>query len=144
MTAQGDLVAYLDRAITAQENAARAACAKSPWRNDGGNLYDANGDGFSEVWSVSESADEDYLADEASAAHIALNDPESVLRRCAADRKLIALHQPDGWACKVCANEEQSDEDSEGEYHWSRPGQAFPCPTIEALAEGYGWTEGER
>lgn len=61
--------------------------------------------------------------------------PESVLRRCAADRKLLTLHEPrpflgggmpDPAECSECHN------------------QAFPCPTIVALAEGYGWTGGDR
>jgi len=71
--------------------------------------------------------------------------PTGVRRRCAADRKLINLHQrvvlhAGGGAryfetttvCKSCEPPRQF------------PETAYPCPTIVALAEGYGWTEGDR
>lgn len=145
MTAQGeDLLAYLDRAITEREAAAQTAASF-------GDAFSAGPEAPDCVYGTGVGGPYMRVAvpgfegqTEAAVAHFALYGPESVLRRCAADRTLINLHQPDGWTCKVCANEEQADEDSEGEYHWSRPGLAFPCPTIEALAEGYGWTEGER
>lgn len=77
-----------------------------------------------------------------SIVHIALNDPASVLRRCAADRKLLELHAPqqdgtsfpDGMQCRTC-----STGGGDG-YQYLSP---FPCPTIVAVAEGYGWTGGE-
>jgi hypothetical protein len=65
--------------------------------------------------------------------HIAHNDPASVLGRCAADRKLIALHPKGanglgGPSCLCC--EERTDYGhSDGEW---------PCDTLKALAEGYG------
>ena len=148
MTAQGeDILAYLDRAISQYEETARAASESDKWTTRS-TCWKPENSPSTGAW-VSDEFDGivvfgDGHPSEAQSIHIALHDPESVLRRCAADRKLINLHQPDGWTCKVCANEEQADENSEGEYHWSRPGLAFPCPTIEALAEGYGWTEGER
>ncbi|MFH9235999.1 DUF6221 family protein [Streptomyces globisporus] len=148
-----DILAFLDRAITATEEAARAAAATdpAPWTAATGtsptNDHDhAAGSGLllnaadEPLWDCEQSGTLCMTA--AASIHAALHDPEAVLRRCTADRKLIALHQPDGWTCKVCANEEQADEDSEGEYHWSRSGLTSPCPTIEVLAEGYGWTEG--
>ncbi|MFI0822284.1 DUF6221 family protein [Streptomyces sp. NPDC021098] len=77
----------------------------------------------------------------ASITHIALNDPEAVLRRCAADRKILGMHQPvtveydddspPTQACRTCGS------------HFEYP-TAWPCSTLRALAEGYGWTEGQR
>ncbi|WP_086564918.1 DUF6221 family protein [Streptomyces africanus] len=70
---------------------------------------------------------------------IALNDPESVLRRCAADRKLLERHRPqqdgspfpDSMQCRTCS------EDGGDGYQYLVPA---PCPTLRDLAEGYGWT----
>lgn len=67
-------------------------------------------------------------------------DPAAVLRRIAADRKILDLHKPtrgDAWdgsktVCDTCAN--ASREEIEGE--------PYPCATLRLLAEGYGWTEG--
>jgi hypothetical protein len=72
--------------------------------------------------------------------HAALHDPAAVLRRIAADRKLIALHHPvidrTGWrhgdygdvrpACAECGSQDTA--------------TAWPCDTIRFLAEGWGWT----
>jgi hypothetical protein len=74
----------------------------------------------------------------------AANDPAAVLRRIAADRKILAAHPrvestPDWapayglsmppFACETCHIDE---------YYVSGGGN---CDTILALAEGYGWTE---
>ncbi|WP_093803927.1 hypothetical protein [Streptomyces sp. Wb2n-11] len=70
--------------------------------------------------------------------------PSAVRRRCVADRKLIAAHpitrdviavHPDGthgFGCSVCHNEDLL-----------TTGDGW-CDSLRALAEGYGWTEGER
>lgn len=76
------------------------------------------------------------------AAHIALHDPAAVLRRCAADRKILAEHaaQPDGSGfpdsqqCQTC-----SQPGGDG-YQYLVP---YPCPTVRDLAEGYGLEEGQ-
>jgi len=73
---------------------------------------------------------------EEEAAHIALNDPATVLRRCTADRKILDEHKPyggnylDRYACTGC-----------GEYRddWVID-HTNDCPTLQALAEGYGLT----
>lgn len=82
---------------------------------------------FSNVVAFDEGAPNEWQA-----AHIALNDPASVLRRVAAERKLAALHVPVPCpdhddllrlpVCKYC------------EWEW-------PCQHIELLAEGHGWTD---
>lgn len=141
VTAQGeDLLAWLDRAISEREETARAALAF--------------GDGFvgSETYVYGTGDGGPYLQvvvpgfegqAEAATKHFALYGPESVLRRCAADRKLIAAHpitrdvitvKPDGthgFGCTVC------------HYDYYVEGRGW-CDTLLALAEGYGWTEGER
>jgi hypothetical protein len=69
--------------------------------------------------------------------------PASVRRRCAAERKLLELHRPqpdgsgfpDGMQCRTCS------QDGGDGYQYLVPA---PCPTIFVLAEGYGWTGGER
>lgn len=70
---------------------------------------------------------------------IAMHDPASVLRRCAADRKILAEHVPavDSWdpyACTGCGSDD---------YGWNVD-HTNDCPTLLALAEGYGLTEEQR
>lgn len=65
--------------------------------------------------------------------HIAHNDPSSVLRRCAADRKLLAIHVPVENAlgeqvCECCATQDIAG-DREGEW---------PCETVMTRVEAYG------
>jgi hypothetical protein len=77
---------------------------------------------------------------EEEAAHIALHDPAAVLRRCAADRKILEHHAPTGdkwdpYACEGCGS------DSEYGYIVDHTND---CPTLQALAEGYGLTEEQR
>ena len=71
--------------------------------------------------------------------HIMLNDPDAALRRCAADRKILAAHpyttrvinpgygsQSAGFGCETC-------------HDWDGvPEGRGNCATILALAEGYG------
>lgn len=142
MTAQGeDILAYLDRTITERERIARSAARNSAgcWiANDEGESF-AVSDDLGDVVVYNEGAPSGLQPD-----HIALNDPASVLRRCAADRKLIELHRPvilrGGGGAKyfdtttVCTSCEPPRQ---------FPENAYPCPTLRALAEGYGWTEGE-
>jgi hypothetical protein len=67
---------------------------------------------------------------------ITLNDPAAVLRRCAADRKILEHHEPnthgiDVYACTGCGSDD---------YGWNVD-HTNDCPTLLALAEGYGLTE---
>ncbi|MGO1025598.1 DUF6221 family protein [Streptomyces rubiginosohelvolus] len=138
MTAQGeDILAYLDRAISATESVARSAAdAHGPTWNWGADGEVTGGTRFPDGGFMSEGALQAKTP--AEAEHAALHDPESVLRRCSADRKLIAEHGPcsdQDLGCKGCGfnNQEESMVD-----HYE------DCPVLCALAEGYGWTEGER
>ncbi|WP_416520050.1 DUF6221 family protein [Streptomyces achromogenes] len=137
MTAQGeDILAWLDRAITTREQAAQeAARSYGPrWvRPVDTDVVRVSDDGI--VWFQALSDD--------IAEHIMHNSPEVVLRRCAADRKLLELHQPqpdgsafpDSMQCRTCSH------DGGDGYQYL---VYAPCPTVVALAEGYGWTGGER
>lgn len=130
MTAQGeDILAYLDSAISSREAVARAAQAEGDTRD--GRWYDDQDEEVIDdsAWRVA------YTVSPAFRTHIALNDPASILRRCAADRKLLVEHRqlslpPDVVydECRLCGESNE----------------AWPCPTLVILAEGYGWTEGER
>ncbi|PVC80575.1 hypothetical protein DBP19_36165 [Streptomyces sp. CS090A] len=147
-----DVLAYLDRAITTTEEAARAADATdpAPWGAATSTRMTIDHDPDAGSGLVLNAAEEPLWDCEesnmlcmtaAASVHAALHDPKAVLRRCAADRKLIALHHNDGIECPVCAGEPWVDEDSEGNGEWTRSSLNAPCPTIVALAEGYGWTE---
>lgn len=134
MTAQGEnILAWMDAAIAAREIAARAAT---------GGLWEETGIG-DYGWTVSAPSGAIVDTDDsdqglADARHIAANDPESVLRRCAADRKLISQHGPcsdTDRGCKGCGFDNQ-EESMVDDYN--------SCPVLLALAEGYGWTGGER
>lgn len=64
----------------------------------------------------------------------------TVLRRCAADRKILAIHAPAGtrwdpYACNGCGV------DSEYGHEVLHTND---CETLQALAEGYGLTEEQR
>lgn len=78
------------------------------------------------------------------AEHIVRHDPEAVLRRCAADRKILAEHKAreggwyDWYACEGCGYD--------GADYCSEPmtSHVNDCPTLLALAEGYGLTGEQR
>ena len=71
-------------------------------------------------------------------------DPSTALRWCAAHRKILAEHKPlattwsDYYACAGCGYD--------GADYCSEPNVAHvnDCPTLLALAEGYGLTEEQR
>ncbi len=71
------------------------------------------------------------------AAHIAANDPASVLARIAADRRILALHAPSGNECRTCCGEPYIEEYWDGETEtteWKRTDLTWPCPTVRLLA----------
>ncbi|WP_399554187.1 DUF6221 family protein (plasmid) [Streptomyces anulatus] len=132
-TTQGDILAYLDRVISKREQSAQEARDggegrwHSGWREDYFACPDDKPEEGETIGSgVSDERDRTVVYDEgrpskAQSIHIALNDPESVLRRCAADRKMIGL---------------MATETSE------TGGQPLASRLLRQLAEGYGWTEG--
>ncbi|WP_020135026.1 DUF6221 family protein [Streptomyces sp. 351MFTsu5.1] len=71
---------------------------------------------------------------QAQSEHIALNDPAAVLRRCAADRKILDDHNvfADGSThCVGCGTDYESGPHVDN---------TNDCPTLLSLAEGHGLT----
>lgn len=68
-----------------------------------------------------------------SVQHAAANDPETVLRRCARDRKLLELHGARHHDCPVY----DDDGDLDQEHFYDHEA----CPVVILLAESYGWKE---
>lgn len=145
MTAQGgDILAWLDGALGERESTARAALSFGSGFVGSDTCVYGTGDGGPYL-SVVVPGFEGQA--EAATKHFALYGPADVLRRCAADRKVLALHNvpgvvfPDGaymddnrW-CVGCG--------------YANDGEPLTfdvndCPTLRALAEGYGWLGGER
>lgn len=126
MTARGeDILAWTKNAVTEAERIARDAVCEFMY-------FDTDS--------------------EAAAAHYQRQTPESVLRRCAADRKLLDLHQ--GVPDHGRYSEPECPADCDGQHdsppvcmscrdYVGDPLEA-PCVTVLAIAEGYGWTEGQR
>lgn len=86
-------------------------------------------------------ATDDFAVAETSgtwAWHIAANDPAAVLRRCAADRKILGIHaykrgSYEPYACNGCGSDDMG----------ALVDHANDCETLLALAEGYGITDEE-
>jgi len=136
MTAQGgDILAWLETAITAREDLARAAADEeqdASW-SDGGEYGESVYTGG--VASAVVAGPWGHLPD-ATRKYIAANDPASVLRRCAADRKLLELHGGQGHSCP--SYDYDGDLDSFARFY-----DHEACPVVQHLAEGYGWTAGQ-
>jgi hypothetical protein len=132
MIAQGeDILAWLNDAITTREQAAGGA--------DSG-VWSAIATGYEEweatVGSSSYNGGAIANCHMEEARHIAANDPASVLRRCAADRKLLTLHAGKMHSCPATDETGYLDE-------WTQFDHSEVCPVVEHLAEGYGWTAGQ-
>lgn len=125
-----ELVAAIRAAIDDAELAA-TQCVEKNWRVDGANscqVYVRREDYSTRTIAWCGNGYED---DFSNVIHIAHNDPARVLRRVAADRKILEMHSPTGWGgplCITCA------EPGPG---FTTIGVNWPCPTVLALAEGY-------
>ncbi|MFE9199837.1 hypothetical protein ACFYMH_27835 [Streptomyces albidoflavus] len=107
MSAQGeDILAWLDAAIARAESEA----------------------GYSEGEFIFFDVGDGQIADHYQHA----GSSESVLRRCAADRKLLNLHGDRSHSCPATGANGFPDE-------WTEFGRADICPVVQLLAEGYGW-----
>jgi uncharacterized protein DUF6221 len=122
-----DLIPRLLEAIEAKEEKARAALngvnvfmhvgggpVGANWTAFGGLVSDDRG---TPLWDC-EGSETLCMADEV-AEHVADNDPSSVLRRCEADREILAMY----------------DERFSDDYIWK--------PILKALGKAYGLTEEE-
>jgi hypothetical protein len=148
----GDVLGWLDAAITAATGKAEAAIAFGdgfhPGPDAATHVY---GTGFGGPYLQVVVPGFDGQA-EAAAEHFALYGPESVLRRCAADRKLLELHEPVPNHGRF--SEPECPDDCDGQHNGPPVCMACrdyagdplnaPCLTVRLLAEGYGWTEGDR
>ncbi|MFI2620436.1 DUF6221 family protein [Streptomyces sp. NPDC018584] len=137
MSAHGEeVLAWLGTAISARENAARAA-------GSFGDAFAAGAEAPDYVYGTGDGGP--YIRvvvpgfagqTEAAVAHFALYGPESVLRRCAADRKLLELHGGRGHSCPAYDYDGNLDEFARFYNHET-------CPVVHHLADGYGWTAGQ-
>jgi len=140
-----ELLAFVRACIDREERAALAAAEQdpAPWANKvdaepggytSGRIADANGYTVVHV--------EDQTPGFATAEHMALHDPASVLARVASDRAILADHKPSygegGPACGRCS----ADEHDQYGMGWWMP---YPCPTVAAMTQRYagrdGWQE---
>lgn len=168
MTGQGeDILAWLNTAICEREARAKSAAISlagsseaSRWQQD----RDDHRGGYrvhrpalrpgATTPPLTDAVPESvaFVFGESEAAHIVANDPKSVLRRCTADRKAVALYTEtvsirDRAAVTIQAAQERGVRPDPCVLDdWSRANReaAFMLPLIRILAEGCGWTEGER
>ncbi|MDX2999929.1 DUF6221 family protein [Streptomyces scabiei] len=134
MTAQReDILAWLSNAISEREEAGRAALAF-------GDAFAAGREAPDCVYGTGPGGP--YMRvtvpgfdgqTEAAVAHFALHSPESVLRRCAADRKLLELHGGNMHSCPATDETDYLDE-------WTHFDYSQACPVVELLAASYGRT----
>lgn len=152
-----DILSWLDNAISLREAAATAAATPygASWnqgRREEHKDVDLRYGWDADCVYLSQSDPDMFyqcLTDEIAALSV-LHDPASVLRRCAADRRMIQRHQPIncrdfGCDCDTCCATCRWTESQETgrEAVWgSVDTHVFPCPTIRDLADGYGWTGG--
>lgn len=130
-----DLHGWISQKIDAVEECARA-CPPWPWTfdTDDDAVIAADGIQVADVFALSSK----QLR--ATGLHVIANDPEAVLRRCAADRKILEIHSYGGgsfepYSCNGCGS------DSE----WGPIVEhTNDCETLQALAAGYGLTDEER
>lgn len=133
MTKEGavsDLVSRLLTAIDETERLANAA-TPGPWRVDDERYAEAiyGGEVGCVVGGGRWAGESSVFDSTEDALHIVHNDPAAVLRRCQADRELIALHPQDaelGWLCQLCGGEGQNIDCT------------YPCDTLRLLAGSYG------
>ena len=136
---------YLVEKLDELEATAKAAAEERPppWRfvkagSYSGVVASATGD----LWDCEGS--DSLCMDETVAAHVALNDPATALRHIAATRRLLELHKPkmfdfstgydEPGRRQMCGHCYTADD------QYFNVSGAWPCPTIELLAQGYGWT----
>ncbi|MFE2324632.1 DUF6221 family protein [Streptomyces sp. NPDC059385] len=129
-----DLRDWILQQIEAAEKAARfAGDWGTSWHYDDWSMRIRTSDGDEMPGEVVASAFYAY------AKHIVGNDPATILRRCAADRKILDIHSYAGgicepYACAGCGHDDMG----------YLVDHCNDCETLQALAEGYGLTDDER
>ncbi|MER6249415.1 DUF6221 family protein [Streptomyces griseorubiginosus] len=134
MTAQGeDLLAWLNAAISDRTRKAEAALAFGDGFVGADDYVYGTGDGGPYLRVVVPGFEGQT---EAATQHFADCGPTSVLRRCAADRKLLELHARRMHSCPATDETDYLDE-------WTQFDHSEVCPVVQHLADGYGWTAGQ-
>jgi hypothetical protein len=124
-----DIAARLEKVLDRIERIAREA--------SGHRWQAVRGDKLGDSWVLDETSH--LLETETpTAEHIVLHDPESVLRRVAADRQILAEHANDGGDCSTCG---RPSEETNGRGHAFHETVDWPCRTVLLLAEAYGWEQ---
>lgn len=134
-----DLHGWITQQIGRAESDVRAAEKESgrAWRSQ----WDERSDAF-RIVDGSGILVADQLQPSA-AGLVTAHDPAAVLRRCVADRKILAEHCPQGsgypshYACEGCGHDASYCPEPITEH-------TNDCPTLLALAEGYGLTDEQR
>ena len=140
MTDTDGMVAWLRKAMDAAQQLAEAAAnetTSADWEyQDHDNRLVATSPPRFTV------ADVDFL-DPAPGKFMAANDPAAVLRRIAADRKILELHPSTTQIINPGYGKHVADFGCVTCHDWDGVTEGYGyCPTVRALAEGYGWTEG--
>ena len=131
-----DLHGWITQQVDRVEEVAKAA-TPGPWTAETHHHRRTNEPVYYEVHPVAEleGNGDGGVTSEADAEHIALHNPAAVLRRCGADRKILADHTALGFDgsihCDGCGVDYESGPLVEN---------VNDCPTLLALAEGYGLT----
>ena len=89
---------------------------------------------IAEVEATAEHAREGLAAMNAHALQVMgreVYDPARVLAECAAKRRIVELHEPNGETCSVCALQDGS------KYGDGWGAEDWPCSTLRALALPY-------
>jgi hypothetical protein len=142
------MLIWLESCLDAEERIALAAQEKalSPWRNSNGLVKHSgppeSGHGRDDgLWDDEGTSgmkvDHQLCMLGEVADHVALHDPAAVLAVVEAHRVLLAIHTPNSFGyCTVCGWDDGYE---------STPHEAWPCPTVRALASAYrhapGWDE---
>ena len=138
-----DLHGWITQQIDAAERAAEAA-TPGPWKYEtDDDTVVAEAGTVARRWDYVRSGSAVQIEADMKLI-IAHADPTAVLRRWTADRKILAEHKPrasswyDYYACEGCGYD--------GADYCSEPmvSHTNDCPTLLALAEGYGLTEEQR
>lgn len=133
---------FVEAAHKQAEEIARAA-TPGPWtahKYSWGDDFEASIGTYDETNVVGHGYEGGGVVNWADAVFIAANDPAAVLRRIAAERKLLAEHANDYGECVRCAGDD-GEVVVNGMIHSVRTCAPHPCATIRALAEGWGWQE---
>jgi hypothetical protein len=128
-----DPLVYLTAALDAAEKAAEAAKGTG----DGNWTLDETYGESSRIEDKSRRGRvivyDEGAPDEDEAAHIVRHDPAAVLRRVAADRRILAGHVNAWGGCSTCTDRSNPDPRQWGII-------VYPCDTVRLMAEGWGWT----